>query len=52
MSKYTVIIQTPQELNHSSNIQTGLFELNHEGFIDLKIKISTKLYTSITFLMK
>jgi glycosyltransferase involved in cell wall biosynthesis len=42
MPKYTVIIQTPQELNHSSNIQTGLFELKRMGIIDLKIKINTQ----------
>ncbi len=42
MSQYTVVLQTPQELNHSSNIQTGLFELNRLGFIDLKIKISNR----------
>ena len=38
--KYTIIINTPQELNHSSYIQTGLFELKRMGIIDLKIKIN------------
>ncbi|WP_298368895.1 glycosyltransferase [uncultured Lutibacter sp.] len=37
--KYTVIIYTPQELNHSSNFQTGLFELEKKGFLNLKIKL-------------
>lgn len=41
MPKYTVIIFTPQELNHSSYIQTGLFELEKAGFIKVKVKLST-----------
>jgi len=42
VTKYTIILYTPQELNHSSNIQAGLFELKHLGFIDLKVKINTQ----------
>jgi len=41
MSNYTVVIYTPQELNHSSFIQTGLFELENRGFIKVKIKLCT-----------
>src|SRR5690554_4481901 len=41
-SPYTVIIHTPQELNHSSYIQTGLFELAHAGLINVKVKFSIK----------
>lgn len=37
---YTVIIHTPQELNHSSYIQTGLFVLAHEGLINVEVKFS------------
>lgn len=40
--RYTVIIHTPQELNHSSYIQTGLFELEHQGIINVKVKFSIK----------
>lgn len=39
---YTVIIHTPQELNHSSYIQTGLFELAHKGLIRVKVKLFLK----------
>ncbi len=39
MPKYTVIIYTPQELNHSSFIQTGLFELEKMGFVEVKVKL-------------
>lgn len=35
-----VTIYTPQELNHSSYVQTGLFELEYEGFLATKVKIS------------
>ncbi|WP_417620157.1 glycosyltransferase [Oceanihabitans sediminis] len=42
MSKITVIIHTPQELNHSSYVQTGLFELAHAGLINVKVKLSLK----------
>lgn len=42
MSNYTVIIYTPQELNHSSYIQTGLFELERMGFIDVNIRLSVR----------
>ncbi|WP_432409985.1 glycosyltransferase [Rasiella sp. SM2506] len=38
----TVLIHTPQELNHSSYIQTGLFELEHMGVITVKVKLSFK----------
>lgn len=41
-SPYTVIIHTPQELNHSSYVQTGLFELAHAGLINVKVKLSLK----------
>ena len=44
MPKYTVIIYTPQELNHSSFVQTGLFELEKLGFVKLKIKLCTNKY--------
>jgi hypothetical protein len=37
---YTVIIYTPQDLNHASYIQTGLFELEHRSLINCKIKVS------------
>lgn len=40
MDKITVKIFTPQELNHSSYIQTGLFELEHEGFLKTRVKLS------------
>lgn len=36
---YTVIIHTPQELNHSSYIQTGLFELERMGLIKVKVQL-------------
>ena len=42
MSSYKVIIYTPQELNHSSYIQTGLFELEHDSFLKTNVKISLK----------
>lgn len=41
MQRYTVIIYTTQELNHSSFIQTGLFELEKLGHVNLQIKLST-----------
>lgn len=40
MSSIIVTIYTPQELNHSSYIQTGLFELEREGFLKTYVKIS------------
>jgi hypothetical protein len=40
MNNYTVTIFTPQELNHSSYIHTGLFELEKEGFLKTKVKLS------------
>ena len=36
---YTVIIHTPQELNHSSYVQTGLFELEKLGLINVKVRL-------------
>jgi|GEM_PF-1355755 len=42
MSNITVIIHTPQELNHSSYMQTGLFELAHAGLINVEVKISIR----------
>tara|TARA_R110002020_G_scaffold154446_5_gene334190 strand:- start:1338 stop:2474 length:1137 start_codon:yes stop_codon:yes gene_type:complete len=38
----TVIIHTPQELNHSSYIQTGLFELEKIGLIRVKVQLYLK----------
>lgn len=35
----TVIIYTPQDLNHSSYMQAGLFELENIGLINCKLKI-------------
>lgn len=40
--QYTLIIYTPQELNHSSYVQTGLFELAHQEFINVKVVVSSK----------
>ena len=42
MPSYTVIIHTPQELNHASYIQTGLFELQQMGVIAVKVQLSVK----------
>ncbi|PHR14722.1 MAG: hypothetical protein COA40_00625 [Aequorivita sp.] len=42
MSKYTVIIHTPQELNHSSYIQTGLFELEKMGLVNVEVQLYLK----------
>ncbi|WP_417370994.1 glycosyltransferase [Gelidibacter japonicus] len=42
MPNITVIIHTPQELNHSSYIQTGLFELERMGLIKVEVQISTR----------
>ncbi|MAM28743.1 MAG: hypothetical protein CMC13_06940 [Flavobacteriaceae bacterium] len=39
---HTVIIYTPQELNHASYLQTGLFELQRLGFINVKVQLSLK----------
>lgn len=52
MSNITVIIHTPQELNHSSYIQTGLFELAHAGLIHVKVKISIKKNRGVFFIDK
>lgn len=41
-SNYTVIIYTPQDLNHSSYIQSGLFELEKTNFINCVIKLNLK----------
>ncbi len=38
MPDITVVIETPQELNHASYVQTGLFELEHMELITVKIK--------------
>ncbi len=38
----TVIIHTPQELNHSSYIQTGLFELEKMGLVHVKVQLYLK----------
>ncbi len=35
----TVIVHTPQELNHSSYIQTGLFELERMGLLKIKVQL-------------
>ncbi|MNF63236.1 hypothetical protein D3C84_449320 [compost metagenome] len=40
MSPIIVKIYTPQELNHSSYIQTGLFELEKEAFLKTKVVLS------------
>lgn len=40
MSRYIIEIYTPQELNHSSYIQTGLFELEAEGWLKTKVVLS------------
>lgn len=37
-----IILYTPQELNHSSYVQTGLFELENEGFVTTNVKLSLK----------
>ncbi|MEH6764520.1 MAG: glycosyltransferase [Aequorivita antarctica] len=42
MPNYTIIIHTPQELNHSSYIQTGLFELEKMGFINVEVQLYIK----------
>lgn len=42
MPNYTVIIHTPQELNHSSYIQTGLFELEKKGLIKVVVRLYLK----------
>ena len=52
MSNITVIIHTPQELNHSSYIQTGLFELAHAGLINVKVKLSLKKNNGHIFISK
>lgn len=40
--KFTVHIYTPQELNHSSYVQTGLFELENDGYLKTKVVLSFK----------
>ena len=42
MAKFKIIIYTPQELNHSSYIQTGLFELEADGIIEVKVVLTTQ----------
>ena len=49
-SSYTIIIHTPQELNHSSYIQTGLFELAKTEIVDVKVKLSIKKNKGIIFI--
>jgi len=39
-TRYTIEIYTPQELNHSSYIQSGLFELAREHKVKVKVKLS------------
>lgn len=39
MQEIVVTIHTPQELNHSSYIQTGLFELERMGLIKVKVQL-------------
>lgn len=39
---YTVFINTPQELNHSSYPQTGFFELEHIGLLRVKVKLDIR----------
>lgn len=41
-NRYLITIYTPQEYNHSSYIQTGLFELEKQGILDIEIKLSLK----------
>lgn len=41
MANYKIITYTPQELNHSSYIQTGLYELEEEGFIEVLVELNT-----------
>lgn len=36
-ARYTVIIYTPQELNHASYVQTGLLALEEQGIIKVKV---------------
>lgn len=38
--RYTIVIYTPQELSHSSYIQTGLYELEKLGVIKVKVKLN------------
>ncbi|WP_435139223.1 glycosyltransferase [Formosa sp. A9] len=39
-ARYTVTIYTPQELNHASYVQTGLFEMESQGVLKVKVKLS------------
>ena len=39
-NRYSITIYTPEEYNHSSYIQTGLFELEKQGVLDIDIKLS------------
>ncbi|SRX75626.1 glycosyltransferase [Aequorivita antarctica] len=38
----TLLIHTPQELNHSSYIQTGFFELEKMGLVNVKVQLYIK----------
>jgi glycosyltransferase involved in cell wall biosynthesis len=40
INRYSITIYTPQEYNHSSYLQTGLFELEKQGMLDIDIKLS------------
>jgi hypothetical protein len=40
INRYSITIYTPQEYNHSSYVQTGLFELEKQGILDIDIKLS------------
>lgn len=42
MSQFALTIYTPQELNHTSNPQTGFFELAHKGILDVEVKLCIK----------
>lgn len=45
MARYLVKIHTPQELNHSSFVHTGLYALKQKGLIEVKVvlKYASKL---------
>lgn len=40
--EYTVVIYTPQELNHASYVQTGLFECAQNNMIKIEVVLSLK----------
>ena len=41
-NRYSITIYAPQELNHSSYIQTGLYELEKQGVLDIEINLCLK----------